>query len=71
MSNYEQADDLGNSVKKGSKPGKAADIYSYEMLEEMTAPVDGYLFFSRYSSVVGAGTRAFALAGQATSRWLD
>jgi len=33
------------------------DIYSYEVLEEMTAPVDGYLFFSRYSGVVGAGTQ--------------
>jgi hypothetical protein len=37
----------------------------------MTAPVEGYLFFSRYSGVVGAGTQAFALAEAAASHWLD
>jgi predicted deacylase len=71
VSNYERADDLGKLVKKGTKLGEVVDIYSYEVLEEMLAPVDGYLFFSRYSGVVGAGTQAFALAEQAISRWLD
>ena len=71
VSNYECADDLGLLIKKGSKLGEVIDIYSYEILEEMTAPVDGYLFFSRYSGVVGAGTQAFALAEEAASRWLD
>ncbi len=71
VSNYERADDLGKLIKRGTKLGEVVDIYSYEVLEEMTAPVDGYLFFSRYSGVVGAGTQAFALAEEAASQWLD
>ncbi len=54
VSNYEQADDLGKLVKGGAKLGEVVDIYSYQVLEELTAPFDGYLFFSRYSGVVGA-----------------
>lgn len=71
VSNYEQAGDLGKLIKRGTKLGEVVDLYSYEVLEEMLAPVDGYLFFSRYSGVVGAGTQAFALAEEAASRWLD
>ena len=70
-SNYELAGDLGKLIRRGTKLGEVVDIYSYEVLEEMLAPVDGYLFFSRYSGVVGAGTQAFALAEEAASRWLD
>ncbi len=71
VSNYERPDDLGKLLKKGAKLGEVVDIYSYEVIEAITAPVDGYLFFSRYSGVVGAGTQAFALAEESTSRWLD
>ena len=71
VSNYERAADLGKLIKRGTKLGEVVDIYSYEVLEEIIAPVDGYLFFSRYSGVVGAGTQAFALAEEAASRWLD
>ncbi len=71
VSNYEKPDDLGKRIAKGAKLGEVVDIYSYEVLEEMTAPVDGYLFFSRYSGLVGAGTQTFALAEEAASRWLD
>jgi predicted deacylase len=70
-SHYERADDLGKLVAKGAKLGEVIDIYSYEVLEEMVAPVEGYLFFSRYSGVVGAGTQAFAIAERAASEWLD
>jgi predicted deacylase len=68
---YERADDLGKLVKSGAKLGEVVDIYSYQVLEELTAPCEGYLFFSRYSGVVGAGTQAFALAEAATSEWLE
>ena len=71
VSNYEHAADLGKLVKRGTKLGEIVDIYSYEVMEQMLAPVDGYLFFSRYSGVVGAGTQAFALAEEAASRWLE
>ena len=47
------------------------DLYSYEIIEEIDAPFDGYLFFSRYSGMVGAGTQAFVLAEAAGSKWLD
>ncbi len=71
VSLYERPDDLGKLVKAGVKLGEVVDIYSYQVLEEMAAPCDGYLFFSRYSGVVGAGTQAFALAEAATSAWLE
>jgi predicted deacylase len=70
-SGYERADDLGKLVKSGSKLGEVVDIYSYEVFEPLTAPCDGYLFFSRYSGVVGAGTQAFAIAEAATAEWLE
>jgi hypothetical protein len=41
-----------------------------EVIEELRAAVTGYLFFSRYSGVVDAGTKAFALAEESTSTWL-
>jgi hypothetical protein len=47
------------------------DLYSYKVLEELIAPCDGYLFFSRYSGVVGGGTQAFAMAEAAKSTWLE
>ncbi|HET8608494.1 MAG TPA: M14 family metallopeptidase [Burkholderiales bacterium] len=71
LSHFEHADDLGKRVAKGTKLGEIIDIYSYEVLEELIAPVDGYLFFSRYSGLVGSGTQAFALAEDAASEWLD
>jgi len=70
-SDFERADDLGKLVTAGTKLGEVVDIYSYGVLEELTAPCDGYLFFSRYSGVVGAGTQAFAIAEAATAEWLD
>jgi predicted deacylase len=71
LSHFEHADDLGKRVAKGTKLGEIVDIYSYEVLEELTAPVDGYLFFSRYSGLVGSGTQAFAIAGEAGAKWLN
>lgn len=71
VSLFERPDDLGKLVKRGAKLGEVVDIYSYGVLEDLTAPFDGYLFFSRYSGVVGAGTQAFALAEAAASEWLE
>jgi len=50
---------------------EVVDLYSYKVLEELVAPFDGYLFFSRYSGVVGGGTQAFALAEADKSTWLE
>ena len=70
-SHFERPDDLGRLIKGGTRLGEVIDLYSYQVLEELTAPCDGYLFFSRYSGVVGGGTQAFALAEAAKSQWLD
>ena len=71
VSHFERPDDLGKLVKAGSRLGEVIDLYTYQVAEELTAPCDGYLFFSRYSGVVGGGTQAFALAEASTARWLD
>src|SRR6185437_7947992 len=62
--------DLGRRIEKGEKLGEIIDIHSLEVAEELRATVSGYLFFSRYSGVVDAGTKAFAIAEEATSKWL-
>ena len=71
VSHYEQPGDLGHLVTAGTRLGEVIDLYNYAVIEELTAPCDGYLFFSRYSGVVGGGTQAFALAQAETSRWLE
>src|SRR4051812_1481981 len=68
VSHYERPEDLGTLIKGGTRLGEVVDLYSYEVIEEIDAPFDGYLFFSRYSGMVGAGTQAFALAEAAGSR---
>ena len=67
---FDQPSDLGNRIEKGTKLGEVIDIHTLEVAEELKASVTGYLFFSRYSGVVDAGTKAFALAEEATSSWL-
>ncbi len=71
VSHYEQPEDLGQMIKAGTRLGEVVDLYSYNVIEEIDAPFDGYLFFSRYSGMVGGGTQAFALAEAAGSTWLD
>ena len=62
--------DLGRRIEQGTRLAEVVDIQSLEVIEELRASVTGYLFFSRYSGVVDAGTKAFALAEEATSTWL-
>ncbi len=71
VSNYEDAQDLGKLIKGGTKFGEVIDLYTYKVIEEIVAPFDGYLFFSRYSGMVGGGTQAFALAEAAATQRLD
>ena len=71
VSHYERPEQLGALVKGGTKLGEVVDLYSYKVVEELVAPFDGYLFFSRYSGVVGGGTQAFALAEAARATILD
>ncbi len=71
VSYFERAEELGELVKAGTKLGEVVDLYSYKVLEELVAPFDGYLFFSRYSGVVGGGTQAFAIAEASKATWLE
>jgi len=71
VSHYENPGDLGKLIKGGTRLGEVVDLYSYEVIEQIDAPFDGYLFFSRYSGMVGAGTQAFALAKAAGSKLSD
>ena len=71
VSHFERPDELGTLIKSGTVLGEVIDLYSYKVLETLTAPFDGYLFFSRYSGAVGGGTQAFALAEAAASKWLE
>jgi uncharacterized protein len=70
QSNFTAPSDLGRRIEKGTKLGEIIDLHSLEVAEELRASVTGYLFFSRYSGTVDAGTKAFALAEEATSTWL-
>jgi predicted deacylase len=70
QSKFASPGDLGRRIEKGEKLGEIIDIHSLAVAEELRATVSGYLFFSRYSGVVDAGTKAFALAEEATSKWL-
>jgi predicted deacylase len=71
LSFYERPEDLCQLIRGGTRLGEVVDLYSYKVVEELVAPFDGYLFFSRFSGVVGSGTQAFALAEAAKSQWLD
>jgi len=70
QSRFTTPSDLGHRIEKGTKLGEIVDLHSLETVEELVASVTGYLFFSRYSGTVDAGTKAFALAEEATSTWL-
>jgi predicted deacylase len=70
QSHFTAPSDLGRRIEKGTKLGEVVDLHSLEVAEELRASVTGYLFFSRYSGTVDAGTKAFALAEEATSTWL-
>jgi len=67
---FDKPSDLGKRIDKGAKLGEMIDIHTLEVAEELRASVAGYLFFSRYSGIVDAGTKAFALAEESTSTWL-
>ena len=68
---FEHAADLGKRIEAGTPLGQVVDLHTLQVIETLTAPLDGYLFFSRYSGVVGSGTQAFALADAALARWLE
>lgn len=71
ISNYQSSSELGEKVEKGTLLGTVVDLHSLEVIEELRAPVDGLLVFSRYSGAVDSGTKSFAMAEIAASEWLE
>ncbi len=71
LSEFQSASQLGRPVEKGTLLGRMIDMHSLQVIEELRAPVDGLLVFSRYSGAVDAGTKSFALAETARSEWLE
>jgi len=70
-SGFQDPTELGKPVAKGTVLGRIVDMTTLEEVEELVSPVDGHLFFSRYSGVIDAGTKAYAIAEDAQSRWLE
>lgn len=69
-SDFQSPSELGKPVAKGTVLGRIIDMTTLREVEKLVAPVDGHLFFSRYSGVIDAGTKAYAIAEDARSRWL-
>jgi predicted deacylase len=71
VSYLESPTDVGKRVTKGTKLGEVLDLYSWEVLEELVAPFDGHVFFSRYSGIIEGGTQGFAVIDESISQKLD
>jgi hypothetical protein len=46
------------------------DPYTFEPLEDLTAPCSGPLFSTRVSGMAEAGSKAYGIADEAASTWL-
>ena len=62
VSNFESHKDIGKLIKKGEILGYVFDMYTLQNVQNLVAPIDGYLFFTRYSGVLDIGTKAYAIA---------
>lgn len=70
ISEFESIKDLGGAIKSGTVLGRILDPYRMEVIEELVSPVDGRMFFTRYSGLVEAGSKAFGIANITGSQWL-
>jgi len=71
VSYFESPADVGKRVTKGTKLGEVIDLHTYEVQEELMAPFDGHIFFSRYSGIIEGGTQGFAVIDESLSKVLD
>lgn len=71
VSFFESPSDIGKRVTKGTKLGEVIDLHSWEVLEELVAPFNGYIFFSRYSGITEGGTQGFAVIDESLSEILS
>lgn len=61
----DEPEDLGRAVTKGELLGTVIDPFTLDVAEELRAPCDGVLFFSRLSGIVDAGAKGYAIADSA------
>ena len=71
ISCFEEPEDIGRRVEAGTLLGEVLDPLTLEVVERLVAPVNGYLFFTRYSGAVEAGSKGFAIADEAKAQWLE
>ncbi|MCW5575152.1 MAG: succinylglutamate desuccinylase/aspartoacylase family protein [Burkholderiales bacterium] len=71
VSFFESPSDIGKYVTKGTKLGEVIDLHSWKVQEELVAPFDGHIFFSRYSGIIEGGTQGFAVIDASLSKILD
>ncbi|MGS1117217.1 succinylglutamate desuccinylase/aspartoacylase family protein [Castellaniella sp. UC4442_H9] len=54
--------DLDQLIARGTLLGEVVNPYTLEVVDQLTAPVDGFLFFTRRSGIVEAGAKVYGLA---------
>lgn len=71
VSFFESPTDIGRRVTKGTRLGEVLDLHSWQVQEELVAPFDGHIFFSRFSGIIEGGTQGFAVIDESLSKILD
>jgi predicted deacylase len=71
VSFFESPQDVGKRVTKGTKLGELVDLHTWQVQEELVAPFDGHIFFSRYSGIIEGGTQGFAVIDESLSKVLE
>lgn len=64
-------DEFGVRVEKDEVLGTLFDPYTFEDLETLRSPVDGFLYITRRSGPVEAGSHAYAVADGESARWIE
>jgi predicted deacylase len=62
---------LGMPVKKGDVLAEVFDPYTFEVVEQVTSPVDGIVYMTRASGPVEAGYHGYSIADTAQARWIE
>ncbi|MEP9366671.1 M14 family metallopeptidase [Xanthobacter sp. VNH20] len=65
LSLADEPSDLGRAVQRDELLGTVIDPFTLEAVEELRAPCDGVIFFSRMSGIVDAGAKGYAIAESA------
>ncbi len=62
---------LGFPVKKGDVLAEVFDPYTFEIVEQVTSPVDGIVYMTRASGPVEAGYHGYSIADTAQAKWIE